>query len=181
MATPALAFAQIANEIEAEGLTPQHAQRVADQLATTFSLQKDEVALMVLDKTLLHFAYPSKLSNVGSIPVNTSSSVAARTASTRRAEVINNFAQTKHASVFESVDLMAHKTMNAAEVKKEKQEHIIQKLMSVPVMGPAGAIGVIQVCRKGISAPAAGADFTPADLQRLVAIAGSLAKAFKLP
>jgi hypothetical protein len=40
-------------------------------------------------------------------------------------------------------------------------------------------VGVVQVCRKGTSAPAAGLDFTPADLQKLVGIAGALAKCFK--
>jgi hypothetical protein len=38
---------------------------------------------------------------------------------------------------------------------------------------------VIQVSRKGTSAPAAGADFTPQDLQKLVTIATSLGKVFK--
>ncbi|MGB9107041.1 MAG: hypothetical protein WCC59_19955, partial [Terriglobales bacterium] len=121
------------------------------------------------------------LHNVGSIPLNTSTSVAVRTANTRHAEVINNFAQTKHTSVFEAVELSEHKS--AAPVGEgetsDHHVHMIQKLMSVPVLGPAGAIGVIQVSRKGTSAPAAGADFMPGDLQKLVGCATALVKCFK--
>ena len=38
---------------------------------------------------------------------------------------------------------------------------------------------VIQISRKGETAPNSGADFTHTDLQKLVAIATSLAKCFK--
>ena len=57
--------------------------------------------------------------------------------------------------------------------------HVIQKLMSVPVVTAAGVMGVIQISRKGLSAPAAGPDFSPSDLQRLVTIATALGKVFK--
>jgi len=175
MATPVLAFSQLATEFEAEGMNPHNAERIAGELAKTFSVHADEVAIMKLEKTLLVFMYPAKLHQVGSIPLNTGSSVAARTASTKRAEAINNFAQTKHASVFESVEL--GKKPEPGAHKEEK--HIIQKLMTAPVVSPTGVLGVIQVCRKGTSAPAAGSDFGPPDLQKLVAIANTLVKCFK--
>ncbi|HUS18620.1 MAG TPA: hypothetical protein VMZ25_03135 [Terriglobales bacterium] len=178
MATPAAAFAQLAAELENEGLNPQNGAKVGTELAKTFTVQPDEVAVLKLDKGHLHFVYPEKLHQVGSIPINTSTSVAARTANTKRAEAINNFAQTKHASVFESVELGAKKPEQLGQ-KHEKHTHVIQKLMSVPVLGPAGVVGVIQISRKGTSAPAAGSDFTQTDLQKLVAIATSLAKCFK--
>lgn len=179
MATPILAFAQIATECEAEGLSPKNGERIGGELAKTFGVQPDEVGLMRLEKSSLVFVYPSKLHNVGSIPLNTTNSVAARTATTKRAEIINNFAQAKHASVFEAVELGTPAKHIPGEKPVEKHLHMIQKLMSVPVMGPAGALGVVQVCRKGTSAPAAGLDFTPADLQKLVGIAGALVKCFK--
>ena len=137
MATPVIAFTQLANEIEGDGLNPHHAERVAGELAKTFSVQLDEVAIMKLEKTQLVFLYPSKLGQVGSIPLNTSSSVAARTASTKRAEAINNFAQTKHASVFESVKLSDKKTDPGHSGAKE-EKHVIQKMMTAPVVGPNG-------------------------------------------
>src|SRR5687767_6561774 len=109
MATPVLAFAQLATECEPEGLTPLNAERMSQELAKVFSVQPDEVAILHLQHSNLHFAFPAKLHNVGSIPLNNSTSVAARTASTKRPEVINNFAQIKHASVFEAVELGAPK------------------------------------------------------------------------
>jgi transcriptional regulator with GAF, ATPase, and Fis domain len=176
MATPVIAFNQLANDIESDGMNPNHAERVAGELAKTFNVQMDEVAIMKLEKTQLVFLYPSKLGQVGSIPLNTGSSVAARTATTKRAEAINNFAQTKHASVFESVKLSDKKT-DPGVAKEEK--HVIQKLMTVPVVGTAGVVGVIQISRKGTSAPTAGNDFSQMDLQKLVQIASALAKCFK--
>jgi transcriptional regulator with GAF, ATPase, and Fis domain len=177
MATPALAFAQLANDCESEGLSPENVERIVAELAKTFTVHNDEVAILKLEKTNLRFVYPTKLANVGSIPVNTSTSVAARTATTKRAEAINNFAQTKHASIFESVELgQKHHIVGQ---KDDKHTSPIQKLMTVPVVAANGVLGVIQVCRKGKSTPEAGADFSPADLQRLVAIATALAKCFK--
>jgi hypothetical protein len=122
--------------------------------------------------------YPPSLSNVGMIPLNHTSSVAARTANTKRPEALNNFAQMRHASVFESVPVDS-KTRSKTDQKPEKIAMAIQKMMSVPVVGPSGVLGVIQVSRKGTSPHAAGPDFQPMDLQRLVAAANALAKCFK--
>ncbi|HUK87592.1 MAG TPA: hypothetical protein VLT85_08005 [Terriglobales bacterium] len=178
MATPVMAFASISNECEAEGLSPKNGERIGHELAKVFSVHPEEVAILRVSGQNLGFVYPARLGQVGSIPLNTSNSVAARTATTKRSEVINNFAQTKHASVFEAVDL-GDKPKAVPGQKMEKHMHVIQKLMSVPVTGPAGVLGVIQVSRKGESAPAAGPDFTPLDMQKLTAIAGALAKCFK--
>lgn len=169
MATPAAAFAQIANECEREGLTPHNSERIGQEIAKSFNVQADEVGILKLEKSNLVFVYPARLHNVGSIPLNTIGSVASRTATSKRAEVINAFAQAKHLSVFESVDL-GHKSGTT---------HTIQKLMSVPVVGQEGTLGVIEVCRKGQSAPSSGPDFSPAELQRLASIATALAKCFK--
>ena len=175
MATPAAAFAQIATDCETEGLTPKNGEKIGQEIAKAFNVQPDEVGIMRVEKANLVFVYPAKLHNVGSIPLNTTGSVAARCAQTKRAEVLNNFAQAKHTSIFESVDLKG-KQQHAIGEKTERA--VIQKLISVPVTGPAGVLGVIEICRKGISPPAAGPDFTPADMQKLVVIAGSLLKCF---
>ena len=179
MVTPVLAFATIANECEAEGLNPKNGERIGHELAKVFSVHPEEVAILRVSNQNLGFVYPARLSHVGSIPLNTANSVAARTATSKRAEIINNFAQAKHASVFEAVELGQAAKHIPGEKHAEKQQHVIQKLMSVPVMGAAGAVGVVQICRKGTSAPAAGLDFTPADLQKLVSLVGALAKCFK--
>ena len=64
MATPVIAFNQLANEFESEGLTPSHAEKLAGELSKTFSVQMDEVAIMKLEKTQLVFMFPSKLGQV---------------------------------------------------------------------------------------------------------------------
>ena len=181
MATQALPFAQLATECEPEGLNPHNAERIGHELAKAFGVQEDEVGILRIERQNLVFCYPAKLHNVGSIPLNTSTSVAVRTANTRRPEIINNFAQTKHTSLFEAVELSVHKLALPVgeDEKSDHHVHLIQKLMSAPVVGPAGTLGVIQVSRKGISAPAAGADFMPADLQKLVACATALVRCFK--
>ena len=177
MATAPMAFAQIASESEKEGLTPKNGERIGNELAKAFNVQPQEVGILKVEGANLVFAYPVKLHNVGSIPLNTTNSVAARTATSKRAEVINNFAQARHTSVFEAVDLDSKQ--HAIGEKHEHSNYVIQKLMSAPVMAASGAVGVIQISRKGVSAPAAGPDFTPTDLQKLVAIATALAKCFK--
>lgn len=179
MATPALAFAQLANDFEADGLTVKNAERLGQELAKAFSVKEDEVGILRIEKQNLVFCYPAKLHNVGSIPLNTSTSIAVRTANSKRAELINNFAQIKHTSVFEAVELSGHKQAAIGVEMPDRHLHVIQKLMSAPVVGPTGSVGVIQVSRKGTSAPASGPDFTPVDLQKLVACASALAKCFK--
>jgi hypothetical protein len=136
------------------------------------------VAIFKLEQSQLRFMYPPSLSKVGVIPLNHTSSVAARTANTKRPEALNNFAQMRHASVFESVPVDS-KTRSKPDQKPEKIAMAIQKMMSVPVVGPSGVLGVIQVSRKGTSPHAAGPDFQQMDLQRLVAAANALAKCFK--
>ncbi len=177
MATPALVFAPIANECEADGLTPKNAERIGVELSKSFGVQPHEVGILKAAGQNLAFMYPPGLHNVGSIPLNTAGSVAARTATSKRAEVINNFAQTRHTSIFESVEL--DPKQHVIGEKHERNVLPIQKLMSAPVVGPSGVVGVIQITRKGNTAPASGPDFSPADLQKLVAIAGALVKCFK--
>jgi hypothetical protein len=179
MATAALPFAQIANDCEAEGLTPKNAERIGHELAKTFNVKDDEVGILRIEKQNLVFCYPAKLHNVGSIPLNTSTSVAVRTSNSRRAEVINNFAQIKHTSVFEAVQLSGSGGQQVGAEKTDRHLHVIQKLMSAPVVGPNGTLGVLQISRKGTAAPSSGPDFTPADLQKLVAAAAALVKCFK--
>src|SRR3954465_12875429 len=174
MATPAAAFAQIAMDCEAEGLTPKNGEKIGHEIAKAFNVQNDEVGIMRIDKQSLVFVYPAKLHNMGAIPLNTTSSVAARSAQSKRAEILNNFAQAKHTSIFESVDLSGKQH----SMGEKAEHHLIQKLMCVPVVGPAGVLGVIEVCRKGVSAPTSGADFMPADMQRLGMTAGPLLKCF---
>lgn len=181
MSTPAVAFTQLANKIGKEGLNSTNAGPVAAEIAKTFNVREHEVGILWLDKQQLHFIHPPKLAAAGTIPVSASTiAVAARVVNTKKAEIINNLAQTKHASVFEAIELQNKPKVAGRHVNPEERlANVIQKMMTVPVLGPAGVMGVIEVSRKGNSAPEAGADFTPADLRKLTAIATSLAKYFK--
>ena len=177
MSSSTLPFAQLADQCQAAGLSPENAANIAHELSRAFGVHDDEVALFKLEKAQLKFIYPPSLSNVGAIPLSHATSLAARTANTKRPEIMNNFSQTKHASIFESVPVDS-KTRSGG-TKAEKVALIIQKVMSAPVAGPSGVIGVIQISRKGTSPKAAGPDFQPSDLQRLLSAASALAKCFK--
>jgi hypothetical protein len=137
-------------------------QQFCAALAKLFGVRPTEVALMRLQKGLLSFLYPDELKTAGSIPVSSSSAVAAHTASTRKTELFNAFVKVKHASIFESVKLIK------AEDSDPTEQSTIQKLMSAPVLDPQRKVlGVVQVCRKGFDPATAGPDFTQDDLQQL--------------
>lgn len=130
-------------------------------VARIFQVRETEVALLELSGRLLNFLYPAELKTAGAIPLS-SSSVAARTARTKQAELFNGFTQVKHFSVFELVKL--------GDTGLDAQ--VIQKLMSAPVLAINGeVIGVIQVSRKAPRPAAAGPDFTPDDLRKLESVA----------
>lgn len=173
MAASAQALAQLTSECESEGLTAANSEKIAVELARIFGVKQDEIGLLRMEKDSLVFVHPAKLHNVGRIPLN-SPAVAVRTAHSKHPELINNFSRTRHASFFEMVDISSQ----PGQKKPNKNEQIIQKLMSVPVVAASQAVGVIQICRKGATAETAGPDFTPADLQNLLAVATALAKCF---
>ncbi len=137
-------------------------EKLCAELATIFAVRRDEVALLRVEGNLLHFAFPPELQSLGAIPLS-GSAVAARTATTRKAELFNSFVKVKHSSVFETVKL-------GAAPSGPPQARVIQKLMSAPIVGDGGQVlGVLQISRKGAILAAAGPDFTAHDLERLQA------------
>ena len=154
-----------------QGLSRQNCntpEKLCAELAKLFGVRRDEVALLRVQGRMLHFVYPPELQSAGAIPIS-SSAVAARTASTGKAELFNSFVKVKHSSVFEMVKLGSEASSSEPEAR------VIQKLMSAPIVGELGKVlGVIQVSRKGPTLAAAGPDFSPHDLQELEA-AGRLA------
>jgi GAF domain len=143
------------------------AEKFCSALAKLFAVRASEVALLRLDKGLLKFVLPEQLKTAGSIPVSSSSSIAAQTAATKKTHLFNAFTKVKHARVFETVKL--------ATSEDQSEQASIQKLMSVPVLSPERRVlGVIQVCRKAFDASSAGPDFTSEDLQQLE-VAGKVA------
>jgi hypothetical protein len=131
-------------------------------LAKMFGVRAKEVALMRLEHGLLKFLFPEQLKTAGSIPVSSSSSVAAHTASTKKTELFNTFTKVRHARVFETVKL------SSPEEEDDHEHTAIQKLMSAAVLTPERKVlGVIQVSRKGFDVGSAGPDFTTNDVQQL--------------
>jgi len=146
-------------------------QEFCAALAKLFGVRPTEVALMRLQKGLLSFLYPEQLKTAGSIPVSSSSAVAAHTASTKKTELFNAFVKVKHASIFESVKLN-----NPSDDVERTGQNAIQKLMSAPILDTnRKVLGVVQVCRKGFDVGTAGPDFTQDDLQQLELAAKVLA------
>jgi hypothetical protein len=138
-------------------------------LAKIFHVQYTEVALLRLEKGLLRFIFPDHLRTTGAIPLN-GKAVAAHTALSKKAEIFNNFARVKHASIFETIKPEAADTEEAPPAP-------IQKLMSVPIMDrDSNVVGVIQISRKGLD-PKFAKDFSREDLHDLELAAGLLATA----
>jgi len=152
--------------LDSEALTD-----VAEQIGRVFHVERDEVAVLELSRSgkALRFVIPEKLQAVGEIPLTSTTALAARTARERRSDIVNNFATSRHASVFEGVPL------------GRRQDEVIHKIMSVPVLLGDKVIGVAQISRKGATPLDAGPDFTPKDLGELQALSSLLRRFLALP
>jgi hypothetical protein len=149
------------------GITPLEVSMV---LAKVFRVQNAEVALLRLEGGLLKFIFPEHLVTTGAIPIS-SKAVAAHTALSKKAEIFNNFARVKHASIFETIKPLGVET----DVELPTQPAPIQKLMSVPILDQHSTVmGVIQISRKGVD-PRLTQDFSREDLHDLELAAGVLA------
>jgi hypothetical protein len=144
---------------------------VGREIGKLFEVAPDEVALLELGPSgkSLRFVLPPKLRAVGEIPLTSTTALAARTARERRADIVNNFASSRHASVFEGVPM------------GRQQDEVIQKIISAPVLQGDNVIGVAQISRKGASLGEAGPDFTPKDLSELQGIGSLLRRFLSLP
>jgi hypothetical protein len=155
-----------------EGRPPatQELAQFAEALGKMFDVDPDEVAILAVSprNKNLRFVIPEKLSVVGSIPLSSTNALAARTARERKAELVNNFHTSRHASVFEGVPL------------GRRQGETIHKIMSAPILDGSKIMGVIQISRKGHSASTAGPDFTQKDLRALTALSPTLGEFLKL-
>jgi len=142
--------------------------RVCAEIARIFNVKPTEVGLLWLEGDFLKFLYPVELQSAGSIPLS-GSAVAARSASSRQAEIFNNFPRVPHHTIFEQIRINGTQPLN-------EMPDPIQKLMSAPILGDGGVVlGVIQVCRKGMTPGVAGSDFTEDDLELLRRAARRLA------
>jgi hypothetical protein len=140
---------------------------VAERIARNLNVKPEEVGILGLSQKWRHlyFLFPEALRNVGFIPLTSNSALAARTVRESRPEINNSFAASRHATVFEGVKTSG---VDAGEA--------IQKIISAPILAGDKVIGVIQISRKGPSAANAGADFTAADLGKVLALCKPLGK-----
>jgi hypothetical protein len=131
------------------------AERVVKHVSSAFGTKLDEVAILVLtaDQRHLRFVAPRKFASLGSIPVTKRDSIAVTVLGRRVGEAMNNVPMVKHVAFFESVKL-------------RDRVLPIQKMITVPILNGAEAIGVAQVSRKGETPSEAGPDFTAADVQK---------------
>jgi hypothetical protein len=139
---------------------------LAERIAKNLNVKSEEVAILVISEKQrsLQFLVPQALSNVGSIPLSSTSALAARTARESRPDILNNFIAVRHATVFEGVKA------------DSLSANAIQKIISAPILCEGKVIGVIQISRKASGAAEAGPDFTPDDLGKLLAICKPLGK-----
>ena len=166
-AAPAFAPKIQIEQTLAASATPESA---CAALSAMFRVDRAEVALLRAENDVLNFLFPAELRAAGFIPLSSASAVAARTAISRKIELFNNFVIVQHANVFESIKL------STLGQSRQPGANTIQKLMTTPVIDTQQKIlGVIQICRKGITQEDAGPDFTLNDLQDLEAAARVLA------
>jgi hypothetical protein len=151
-----------------KGLGPD---RLCLEIAGIFRVRLTEIALLRIDDKVLRFLFPEQLGALGSIPLS-SSSIAAKTATSRRLDTFNNFCEVKHATVFETVKLGSpHSCDSSVQLP-------IQKLMSAPILDwNQKVLGVLQVSRKGLYLSNADSDFTVQDARKLQAVAKILSHA----
>lgn len=145
-------------------------ERVCLKLSQILRVERNEIALLRLEKGSLRFVYPVELRSAGVIPLS-GSAVAARTAVTRAPLLSNTFTRVKHVSLFETVKL------GTGEESERTEQMPIQKIISVPVMDEEGiVVGVAQLSRKGHDSILAGVDFTGEDLRQLERAAKVIAR-----
>jgi hypothetical protein len=150
-------------------------KQVCEELSGLLKVSLNEIAIYKLEKGLLKFLFPPELKIAGTIPLSSSIAVSARTAAAKKAELFNNFAKVKHASVFESV-------RGNQKEEKQSEQFPIQKLISAPVLDRDGdVVGVIQICRKGADLSCV-PDFSLEDLKQVELAAKALGEtAFMQP
>jgi len=165
---PAFSIDALAEAVAQKGAV----ESIAAEIAKLFRVQPTEVALLRLEHGFLRFLFPDELKTSGTIPLSSSSSIAAHTAASKRIELFNNFPKVKHSRIFEMIKLPA------PERSERVQPPLIQKLVSAPIHGGDGKVlGVIQICRKGYNLADSGPDFSLDDVHHLEEVTGILAAA----
>lgn len=133
---------------------------LAQRISHDLGVKQDEIAILAVSHRWRHlyFLLPEALKNVGHVPLSSPVAIAARTVRESRPEIDNNFHETRHVNIFESIKAESLNGM------------AIQKIISAPILVGSKVVGVLQVSRKGDSPKDAGPDFTSDDLGRVLAL-----------
>lgn len=167
-AARALAPHKMNETVLAHATSPQQA---CTEISRIFNVGVTEVALMRVEGDILNFLFPAELNAAGFVPLSSAKAVAARTATSRKVELFNNFVIVQHVNVFETIKLT---TLGQSSVPGA---NTIQKLMTAPVIDTHhNVVGVLQVCHKGLTPEDSGPDFTLADLHNLDLVAKALGR-----
>lgn len=141
-------------------------ETASHEIAHFFAVAPHEVAYFRIDggRSATFLWPPPKSGAMTSVPLKAfATSLMSATAREERSFLDNTFHATPHLHMFEHM------------LADREQRIPVQKIMSVPVIAHGTLIAVLQVSRKGSTRDTAGPDFTPLDLERLVAIADALA------
>jgi GAF domain-containing protein len=142
--------------------------RICSEISKIFRVRQTDVGLLWVEDEHLKFLFPIELQSAGVIPL-TSSAVAARSVANGKPEMFNQFPEVPHHTIFEHIKLKDSQPLT-------EMPDPIQKLMSAPIVAENGQVlGVIQVCRKGMTPAIAGADFTEDELELLGRTASRIA------
>jgi hypothetical protein len=136
--------------------------RMAGFLAETFSVGKDEVAVLWKHKRSLSFLWPDFLAAAKELPVGSKRPIAAKILRSGDSFLDNR--------------LIDHEHMVEYEFVKEPDggSRLIWKMMGVAVTVEGKRLGVVQISRKRSAYNEPGPDFTPADLDELEKLAARL-------
>lgn len=145
--------------LPSEDLFERLTDSLAASIAQAFSVEEDEVAILLLRgrRRMLRFAYPlvHYVGMTNMFPVTTTS-IAGEVLQAGRGRIDNDVPHIEHLDVYEQIRV------------KENRPLEIQKMVSAPLLIPRGqALGVMQVSRKGKSPREAGPNFSPLDLLKL--------------
>lgn len=134
---------------------------LAEAIADALLVKKEEVAILVLTTSgqTLRFMWPPALyESLAAFPANHKNAIASHVLSTMKGKVDNKLSESKHLRFYENVKGM------------ETSKLPIQKMVALPLVAGSRTLGVVEVSRKGRTPEDAGANFSPEDAQRLVAL-----------
>ena len=112
-------------ESEAGGQPQVSFVSLAERIARVLSVRTDEVAILGVSHRWrhLHFVVPEALKNVGFIPLSSKTALAARTTRESRPEIINDFTNVRHATVFEGVLRRSRRWRDSNQPQRRQREN----------------------------------------------------------